>query len=304
MKLTQNFTLNAYIFFIIFILCANFSKAQNKIAGQVVDINTQKPIPFSTIEVPAHKTGTIADSCGKFQLKLKPESKKMEIIVSSIGYKTRKIKITSENDELKVKLQKKTYKLDEISVTPKEYTLQKLGIDTRRAPYELFGVIGVQHGIFIKNPTKKPGYIKTVSVYIKKHGFPQCPFRIRVYKMNKKQNAPTEDLLHENVIVESTKKGGRWNTFDLSSYNIPFPPDGAFIAVQWINQGDEYHFPVNFGKHKAKEKYAIRYGSILGFSKPDYEPLSWYKYLGNPWKHFKGKSQPMIKVEAWIPVEN
>lgn len=44
-------------------------------------------------------------------------------------------------------------------------------------------------------------------------------------------NKPTEDILHQNLIIVS-KLG--INKIDVSGYNIKIPNEGIFVAVEWL----------------------------------------------------------------------
>ncbi len=89
--------------------------AQTTISGSVKD-NKNEPIPGANIKVEGESTGTISDADGKFTLST---SKKppFNLEVSSIGFGTKKISITSNNQKVSAVLSDEETQLDEIVVS-------------------------------------------------------------------------------------------------------------------------------------------------------------------------------------------
>jgi outer membrane cobalamin receptor len=93
----------------------SISFAQNSITGKVTD-GTDQPIPGANIQINGDKTGTITDGDGKFILN---SSKKLPftIVVSSLGHGSKKINITSSNQNVSIMLAGEETKLDEVVVS-------------------------------------------------------------------------------------------------------------------------------------------------------------------------------------------
>ncbi len=51
--------------------------------------------------------------------------------------------------------------------------------------------------------------------------------------MNDRQK-PGIDLLRENIIT-IPNKGGRWHEVIIDTLEIPIPPDGFWVAMEWLD---------------------------------------------------------------------
>ena len=89
--------------------------AQNTITGSVTERNNQ-PISGANIKVVGAKSGAVSDADGKFILTsaLKPP---FIIEVSSIGHQTKKVSITSNNQNVIIKLSDSQTTLDEVVIS-------------------------------------------------------------------------------------------------------------------------------------------------------------------------------------------
>ncbi len=113
----------------------SISFAQSSISGSVKD-SKNEPIPGANIKVVGETLGTVADGEGKFVLKT---SKKLPLTieVTSIGFASQKMQITSINQKADVVLQSQDTQLDDIVVsasrTPERIkespvTIERMGI--------------------------------------------------------------------------------------------------------------------------------------------------------------------------------
>jgi hypothetical protein len=104
-------------YLILLIACAiAFPANSQQISGQVIDKETQKPIPNATIYFDGTFLAAITDSSGTFTLR-STMSENVPVIVSSIGYTSQKISDYPVNRPLLVELQPKIYELKEVVVT-------------------------------------------------------------------------------------------------------------------------------------------------------------------------------------------
>ncbi len=111
------------------------SFAQNTITGSVTQSNNQ-PIPGANIKVVGDKSGAASDVDGKFTLNTSANLP-FTIEVSSVGHQTKKVSITSNNQNVVVKLIDSQTTLDEVVVsasrTPERIkespvTIERMGI--------------------------------------------------------------------------------------------------------------------------------------------------------------------------------
>ena len=106
--------MRSYLLILSLFFCG-ISFAQNTITGTVTESNNQ-PIPGANIKVVGDKAGTVSDADGKFTLTtaLNPP---FTLEVTSLGHQTKKISVTSNNQNLTIKLTDSQTTLDEVVVS-------------------------------------------------------------------------------------------------------------------------------------------------------------------------------------------
>ena len=222
--------------------CIYCFSQEMEISGQVLSSDNKEILPYAIIEYKKHQTGVYSDENGLFKIKIDNLNDTLDI--SYVGYE--KVQIPAhkiaQNSKHCILLNKNTYKLNDIIVTKKDVMYLTVGATKRKAwSYQASNIFGSQIGKYIVNPTSGPGFIKSVSFYIASTGFPNAPFRVRVYSFDKENKCPGEDLLTENIVVSSKNKSG-WFKVDLLKYSIDFPKEGVFIVMEWIYSGDQYYY--------------------------------------------------------------
>jgi len=103
-----------YLFILSLFFCS-ISFAQTSISGSVKD-NKNQPIAGANVKVIGQSSGTITDSDGNFSLSTtnKPP---FEVEVSSIGYGSKTVKVTANNQKINAVLSDEETKLEEIVVS-------------------------------------------------------------------------------------------------------------------------------------------------------------------------------------------
>ncbi|MFV5687226.1 TonB-dependent receptor [Flavobacterium sp. ZT3R25] len=106
--------MRVYLLFLSLFFCS-LTFAQNSISGIVTDSNNQ-PIPGANIKIVGETAGSITDIDGKFTLN---SSTKLPYVlnVTSVGYGSQKVTISSNNQKVTVKLVDEETKLNEIVVS-------------------------------------------------------------------------------------------------------------------------------------------------------------------------------------------
>jgi len=126
--------MRSYLLILSLFFCG-ISFAQNTITGSVTESNNQ-PIPGANIKVIGDKAATVSDADGKFTL-ISSKSLPFSIEVTSIGHETKKVNITSSNQNVSIKLTDSQTTLDEVVVsasrTPERIlespvTIERMGI--------------------------------------------------------------------------------------------------------------------------------------------------------------------------------
>ncbi|MFV8325681.1 TonB-dependent receptor [Flavobacterium sp. ZS1P14] len=106
--------MRVYLLFLSLFFC-NLTFAQNTISGIVTDSSNQ-PIPGANVKIVGETAGSITDFDGTFTLK---SSKTLPFVltITSIGYSSQKITVSSNNQKVTVKLGDEETKLNEIVVS-------------------------------------------------------------------------------------------------------------------------------------------------------------------------------------------
>ncbi len=250
------------------------------LAGRIVDKTTKEPLPFTSLSLKSEQTGALSNEQGVFQLPGPVKNEIDSLIVMALGYEHLAIAVrrgqAMPNMELSVA--RRAVALKDVYV--KGGKIKNLGLGaTSRRPGEglLQGQPGSQCAFFVKNEkNKRLGNIRSVAFYIGENGFPREPFRVRLYKADGNYNAPSTDILTENVVV-SAPQGGQWYTIDLTPYNVVAPEEGFFVAMEWIVTGDKF-FNTNF----MDESYTP-YGQIMRPTFEFKESRTWNYTIGRGW---------------------
>lgn len=283
---------------------------ENVLKGRVIDQQSKQPIVYSTIEIKARKTGTYSDSSGAFSIKTEDFSDTLEI--NSLGYKMQKHLAGDFRDSIIIiELKPHIFKLQEVVVVPRKVKTIRLGTIARKPwKFQVANIFGGQYGTYIKNEIQKTGYVRAVSFYIAEVGFPDAPFRIRIYAKDQENQCPGKDLLHESVIV-SNPDGEGWFSVDISDYGIEFPMEGMYVMMEWVYSGDQYYYTFEYEIKTKEGKSEIRtyhvYGISLGnvWKQPD--EGYWAKGLGDKWNkmndYYKGNVDVMINADIEFQIE-
>lgn len=122
-------------FIILSLLFCGVTFAQNSISGVITDENNQ-PLPGVSVKVVGESTATVTDVEGKFLLK--PTKQPPYVVeISSVGYASQSIDVTTSGQKLEVQLLNQDINLDEIVVsasrTPERIlespvTIERMGI--------------------------------------------------------------------------------------------------------------------------------------------------------------------------------
>jgi len=116
---------------ILLLICTRLA-SQNKIylSGKIVDHQSNKEIEFANIGIAGKNVGTISNEDGDFELIIPKNLNKDFLVVSYIGYKSHKAKISEiENESIKIKLEAENIEIEEVVVsalTPEQLLKQVL----------------------------------------------------------------------------------------------------------------------------------------------------------------------------------
>lgn len=255
------------LFFLSLFFVSFFSKGQSIYKGKVID-SSQNPIGFVTIK---GEDNSIYFSNSDGDFRIYSDSKSKNFTFSCVGFETKILNLDSVNQI--IILNNINYYLDEVTVNNKSQITK-----SRTVGISKFGIGNFlpaprfQYCVFISNNNKEEGIIKSVSIFMRQPagGSVSGPFRLRLYTIDPIYGKPDKDLLNKNLIINANKQFS-WCTIDLLSYNLTFPKNGFFIAMEILPQ-ENYEK----GDLKKSGSYSNEYNyPSLGYVKTKKNNISW-----------------------------
>lgn len=213
-------------------------------SGQIIDVESGKPIPYTNIGIIGKSVGTASDANGFFKIELNSKFDNDTLGISCIGYASKKYQIRNFKDEVKdpekvkIELSPKIYHLNEVTIKPLKSKIYILGnyCDANSSYGNAFysDQLGTEVGVLIKLPHKKDkAYLQTFRFFVGEFTFEKFPVRLNIY--NLKNNMPYENILTEPIYVEIKSEGEY--IIDLKKYNIRLNED-FFISLEYYKIPD------------------------------------------------------------------
>lgn len=207
----------------LFFLLLSFSLSA-QIKGVVKDSISGEPIPYVNIWVENETIGTTSELDGSFSLDLKEEK---IVVFSALGFETKKI---SSNTKV-VLLKSVAYEFKEVVVLNKKRTKQ-IEIGTiKNAIFQSFdNGPKVETKFFpYQKSYSKTKFIKEVTLFTDSR-IDKATIKIHFYSVAE-NGFPGTELLTKDFVV-SLKKGILKHTFDVADFDMVFPENGIFVAVE------------------------------------------------------------------------
>lgn len=210
-----------------------FITVHAQIKGTIIDSETKQPIPLVNIWVVGEDKGTTANEQGYFELKETDDTK--IVLFSAVGYGDVSIKIADLKST--VIMSPKAIELDEVVIGQKKNkTFRTLNaLEDEDETYFASSSTVRPRMIARLIPNRKEyaptPFIKDVT-FITVSRSPNPKFNLRLYTVG--DDGSPGELLYDKNLICTVKKGKRFTTIDLSSYNIRMPEKGFFIAIEWL----------------------------------------------------------------------
>ena len=221
------------------LLCFNiqFGICQVDLVGQVIDADTEEPLPYVNIGLVNQNIGTVTDEAGYFVLEVPGNGyADATLRFSMIGFEPQDFTLQEYRDQkiLTIPLQEKATALEEVVLTTKrnKYQTKILGNKTTsQLIYAAFTTnkLGNEMGFLVRG-RKNPMILKKFNVSLVENDYGPIRFRLNFYDL--KDGLPNETLLNENIIVETDIQSGIVSK-DLTPYEIVIDQD-FFVAIEWI----------------------------------------------------------------------
>lgn len=261
---------------------------QITITGSVFNEKNNLPIPFATIGLVNENTGINANEDGRFRLNNPSQKLNDTLILSSVGYKTKKIAISIYSDtQINISLAEELIPLAEVRLAPN----YKWAISTLNEFRDCGNYFVTSNGYLqqIAQPfrmPKKKGRLLEVKICTEKSKLPDRKFRIRVYDMDSLTGGPGTDLCTE--LIEVTTKGEAIIQ-NMKTFNIEIPGKEFFIGIEWLKISE------NERKLKGPEN------KLISNPKVYYPMVAWREFTDNSftegWElNYNGTWQPLSQT--------
>ena len=257
-----------------------FSFGQTTYNGHITDSRTKKAIPFASVALLKENIGINANEDGSFILVSKQNIKLDSLIISCVGYETKKLPLTEKND-YSIELKERIIQLETVNlISQNNWDVKKLNV-----PLDC-GNVGMttdgshtQVAKYFISPSY--GAILTEIEICNKRYFNsrKAVFRIRIYDMDTVTTAPSTDLCNEVIEVRLNKKH---IVVNLEKYKIHIPSKNFFVAVEWLK------IPENENKFKSTDSNGI-----------EREILTYRPSIGGQLRDPSLPYKPKIPYEVW-----
>ena len=221
--------LHVLIAILIFGYC-RLSIAQGQVDGVVLDADTNEPIPYVNIGIIKQLRGTVSSTNGQFKLRF--ESDADTVLFSAIGFQSVKSSIRDLLNNPALKLEKTTYRLEEIVVNERPLgNLKDLGYNLRKRGHSIgFGStqLGTEIGGLIE--IDRETVIYSARFIFNSTADDKLLFRVNVYEFE--NGKPIKNLVPENILVSSPGEPGTLSV-NLSDYKIVTDKD-VLLTLEWV----------------------------------------------------------------------
>ena len=199
------------------------------IRGLVIDAKTRRPLSFANIFLLNRSTGTISNTAGRFEIKLKQYSDEDSIGVSFIGYKMQKFSLAGLDTSLMiVRLSSALVQINEVIVKPLDpiYILTKA---VENIPENFDRKASLQTAFFREATEQDGKNISSSEAVINIYKEPYIsnrPDQVRLFKGRKSVNSAGKEYI--DLIVQ----GGLFNNLQLDIVkNLPTFLDLDYFAL-------------------------------------------------------------------------
>lgn len=268
---------------LLYILLLKASIGLGQIKLKVVDSNTMLGIPFANIWVENTQTGTTANENGEFII---DNSIGQTIIISSVGYESKKIQIS--DIQTIIELIPEVVELKEVIIASKKgktkNTIGKFKDSEIGFYYAANNNPEIKARFFpFDSLALKTPFLDKIKLRIYSE-IKKAKFNIRLYSIDA-AGKPSHNLNEQNIIGIA-KKGENNIEIDLSNLNIIFPEEGLFVSFEWlIIDENEYKisFPIpNSTERKEMSLYEPKVGLL-----PAKNNMNSWTYKNGVWQKEK-----------------
>jgi len=221
------------------------------LSGRVTDAENGEPLPYATLGIKSKGKGTVTNYEGEYTLKLGKEFLDDTLVVSYLGFFSRRIPVDQAVDSyFDISLTRFYVPIPEVLIRNREP--QELIRNVKRNIPENYGSTPVQMNAFYREAVSKRNKLQTYSeavlqLYKSPYTASLYNDQIKIYKSRKINNIERSDTLTFKLssgLDGSLRLDGVKNTFDfLSTESFPYYD---YRMTDIINIGDEAAFVIEF----------------------------------------------------------
>ncbi len=263
---------------LLFALLSSINISAKSVSGVILDEITKQPVPYVNICIENESRGTSSEFNGEFTLSLSKDNDLQKyIIISSVGYVTKKIKISSFAESKQA-----------ILLTPKVSALSAVEITTKKG--RTIKLDRIKKSVFnmrlIEGSSAPLAYVKLFPYETKYENTALRTIRmkfgryddndkevviiIRVLSKDKETGLPSEDLISKTIVKLDKCKPINQYVFEYNLEEfVEFPKDGVFVGLEWVyikenetsNKYGTYVAPTLICQYNTKENNIYRFSS-------------------------------------------
>jgi hypothetical protein len=242
------------------------SHAQVIYEGQVIDNNTELPIPAVTVTLVKKKVSSLANDQGYFKLVVNDIAANDELIFTSIGYKSYSLPVKNFKSEMFIKLTPVSNMLNQVNISGGKATLEKFSMADVRyydTKYRYVGLIIGSPLALAKlfEAPKDNVQLKSIQLGRADHtrdlltNYTNARFLVHVYSVNAVTGAPDKVLFTKDVTLQDKS---RIVLIDLTKDHVIIPYAKFFIAIEWLFIPFNEVFSINYKPKNAYTNLLVR----------------------------------------------
>ncbi len=275
------------------------SFAQSTFTGTVIDKKNAAKLPFATVSLVKENIGVNSDENGYFVLKTHHLIADDTLVISSVGYVSKKIAVSIADSNLNIRLDEQIATLDEVVIDPNyKWTTSTLN-DFANCGDHFIATSGYMQQAAQQFHISKE-YARLVKLRIcRAPGRPgKSTFRIRVYDIDTLTGGPGIDLCDKVIEVKS---GNATVKVNLESYNISIPHQDFFVAIEWLKiPGNEQE--IKHENPNVPPDYKMYSPSIGWQDQTEPQPEGWFLNYNGTWKqlNYTFKNRKTLLIAATV----
>jgi len=236
----------------------------------------------------AVSTGVTTNEKGEFELEIPLRYKNDSLIVSYLGYYSKKIPLNSLDYSVNniISLHPNVQLLDEIILNYNKinYKDDVELLSLKKKKLASFSIpFGYEKVTYIENKNFALGKVSSVILHLKKvddfldYNIEKTYYRLKFYDVSSSEFKPNQVLCTKEILIKPNNISQEL-LIDVDSYNIQFPLNGFFVGVEVVSPN---------GRSRVYDKVYKSPALVITHTK---QPLSFMRFPGRKWFIQNGKS--------------